>query len=736
MRKTLNICDQKFEKKNLLQNAIIPKIVDSLASIYPELDKNSKNICDIFTHEQELYRAAIENNRKNFKLLKISSNSQLKEDDVVDFSSFLLAYRDIEKLLESNKNLKTLPVEYIFDKLYTCYGLNEEIIQKLAAEKNLEVDMIQFEEFKQIKKKEAKSQHKIEDGALLEKLVSQKIPETLYQYMYDYAFDNESRQFSVNPMKAKVAFIDYNEHDDLHHIVLDKTNFYHTAGGQDCDVGDIISSNSTFHVENVQIVKGYVIHTGRFLNQTKPFKSHEEVDLVVDPSHRTYLSQHHTSMHLLQAAIKKVTNRIVFQESSHVSAANLKCEFGVIGKRISLEQLENIEKLIRQVIQSKIPIETEYLAAHELYALNNLTTVPGATYPDNGIRVLKVKDNDNEFESIEPCCGTHARNTSELEDFCFASLKVNNGSYDIMAVAGQLVESMKSKANEFLENYETFEERIRSDIMNIGEWEAIESEAIQIKRQLSESQLPYILTARISSEMEAIDKIIRTTKRALIREQIESEMIGVLDRRQRNNDSFIVHVLRTKHPLEEMLLVEAEHMCHDLPVILLNMSNNRIVQGRACIPLKFTDKKFDANRWMRELTDSLKIKCSKAKNKNQLSLSTLTEIPDQSIHPMQLEEALQRTEALADKMFQKVVLADENNRFIQSYQLKNSISDIRKELKKVKDVDDIHRMHAQAAIIRNNIKFGLYSYEVKSKCLDELLQINDQIADTQHEIER
>lgn len=46
-------------------------------------------------------------------------------------------------------------------------------------------------------------------------------------------------------------------------IILDKTNFYAEAGGQECDTGSIvIDGTSHFEVENVQVYNGYVLHTG------------------------------------------------------------------------------------------------------------------------------------------------------------------------------------------------------------------------------------------------------------------------------------------------------------------------------------------------------------------------------------------------------------------------------------------------------------------------------------------
>lgn len=735
MRKTLNVCEQKFDTKNLIRTAIVPKIVESLGHVYPELEKHSQCISDMFEFENELLKVAIENNRKNFKLLKIPLTSSIKEDDTVNFSNFSLAYRDVEKQIQLDKNLKTLPVEFVFDKLYTTYGLSDELIQKLADEKNLTIDLNEFKVFKLKKRQEAKSQHQIAESSILDKAIQSNAPPTDYQPMYDYVFDSQSRQFVVNPLEGKVVAIEHNQNDNSHHIILDKTNFYHTAGGQDGDIGRMTTDVGTFDVKNVTIHKGYVVHTGHFLDGTKPFQLNDRVNLFVDSMHRTQLSQHHTAMHLLQAAMRTVTNRIVFQESSHVSASHLKCQFGAIGKRISLDQLEDIQDLVCKVIKSKISTATLHVAAHELYAMNNLTTLPGATYPDNDIRVLRVEDAANGFESIEPCCGTHVRNTSQLDDFCFTSLKVNNSSsYHMTAVAGRLVESIKLKEKQFRETYASFVEKMRLDESStkaIEEWEALELEANEIKRKLFDGQLSYIMSARIIPEMDAFEKTIRTGKRAQIRQSMITDILDALATRK----YFLVHVLETKNPLDDMLLAEAEQMCNDLPVILLNISNNRIVNGRASIPLKYTDRKFDAKVWLNELVGSLKIKCS-SKHKNGSSRSTLTEIPNHFIEPQQFDDAMQRTNALAMHMFSRAVSADEKTRLVQKIHLQNEILDIRSKIKKAKNLDDMINIVAVVTSFRNEIKGSMYSYELKSTCLAELAEINDQIIDAQHEVEK
>lgn len=735
MRKTLNTCEQYFGNNNIIQNAVIPKIVASLSPVYPELENKFKNICDVFAFEDEVYKSFIENNRKLFKGLKLPSRSQLKEDDVIDFANFSLAYRDIEKKLKSDPAMDSLSTEYLFEKLYTNFGLSDEVIQKLAAEMNLFVDMDEFAFYKRMKGTETKSRHEIEENTLFKEMETANISHTSYDHMYDYEFDNKSKQFIVRSLKANVLFIKRN--GDLYDVILDQTNFYHTAGGQDSDHGKIISSDGKciFNVENVEHHKGYVVHTGRFVNDT--FKSMENVNLIIDAERRTHLSQHHTAMHLLQAAMKKITKQIIFQESSHVSATDLKCVLGTIGKRINLEQLQNIENLINEVIQSNTVIDIQCLVAHELYCTKNLTTMPGASYPDNGIRVVKVDDNMNEFESIEPCCGTHVKNTGELQEFCFTSFKVNNNqSYDITAVAGHLVQSIRNRNQEMSKSFELLKEKVNNEFNTEDEWESIQSDAIRMKRQLNETQMSYIIKAQILSELENLDKQIRTMKKAQIKQSMITEIVDVLAQRKKNNEPFIVHVLKTKYPLEDALFVDAEHMCNDLPVILINVSNGQIIQGRASIPSKYTHAEFNANHWIREFVDSFKIKCSAAKKKSHFNQSKLKDIPKQKIAPERLEVALQKTKALATKMFDKLVKADEMNRQSQAERLLERLSDIRSQLNKENSRDDLVKMNEQATIVRNDMNLDLYSYDVKAQCTNELIDIDQRIFGSQYEIEK
>lgn len=70
--------------------------------------------------------------------------------------------------------------------------------------------------------------------------------------------------------------------------------------------------------------------------------------------------------------------------------------------------------------------------------------MPGAVYPDENICVLKVET--DEIQSMEPCCGTHVRNTKELLGFHIISIKSgrHRDLYRLEAVSGLMAKNVST----------------------------------------------------------------------------------------------------------------------------------------------------------------------------------------------------------------------------------------------------------------------------------------------------
>lgn len=725
-----------------MQNAVVPEIIAMLGPVYPELEKNAANIRETLNFENEHYKLLRARNRKEFHSLNISSHSDLCEDDTIDYAGFPTAYRDVEKFLQTNASTENLPIDFAYERLYVGLGLSEELIEKIAHDKQLKIDWDEFREHKQRKKLEAKMARQRVDSSLLYSIENIAAPPTDSSCVYDYTFDTASGQFQVPKIQAKIALMQ-SSGDNIYHIVLDKTNFYHTAGGQDCDIGYMTdSTGSMFTVDAVEIHKGYVFHVGHFTDANRIFDKNQAVELHVDATHRTGLSQHHTAMHLLQAAMKSVTGQITFQQSSHVSSNIMKCDLGAIGERVDLDQLSEIEQLIRDVIHANVPVQTDFLTAPSLYALDNITIIPGEVYPDENVRVLKIKNENPNFESIEPCCGTHVRQTGELQDFCITAFKfnANTRSYNINAVAGPMVSTIKQNGFAILEKFTKLKEQIKASPNDSADcdWKVLESEANELARELNGIDVPFSTRARIDAEMDELKKHIHLMQRAQLRASIISEMTGILTERVETNASFIVHILYTAEALEDSLIADAEKVCHDLPVILLNVSNNKIIHGSASVPMKYVTNQFNAKHWMEQFGKSLNIKCQPNKKKRQFARSTFLDIPMHQLYTRdQLEQALQSAKTAAQNAFNKLVRADQLDRQNQELDLIERIDSVRRRLSANQNsLPKLVEMEAETKEIRGHIKNNLFLYIVKKKCMADIALLDEQIFDKRSIIEK
>lgn len=736
MRKTINTSERVFKTENLLQKVIIPQIVNTIGHAYPELDKNFVKICETFAHEDHLNRSTREKNRSIFKTLNLPANTTITEDDVVDFAGFPTALRDIEKQKAANPSMNEISVDYAYNRLYGNFGLNEDLIEKLAHDSSFTFDSGKFVEYQQVKKLEAKAKLRLADNELLERLAVLQLPDTECQSKYDYKYDESLELYRVPSIRAQVLFSTTTAADNLHHIILDKTNFYHTAGGQCNDIGQIISSDGkiVFNVKNVEPHKGLVIHSGHFSTDHQEFNGMAEVNLIVDEKHRTKLTQHHSCMHLLQAAMKQITGQIVFQQASNVSASSLKCTLGTIGKHIDTKKMAAIEQLMCDVIRARIPIQTEFFDAHELYALDGLTTIPGVIYPDRNVRVLKIIDASNKFTSMEPCCGTHATNTSELQNFSFKNVKSDNhGLYEIEAVCGDLVDNLQRDEKQFLSEFDNF----MAGAENGDAWHSVATEANRLKLFLYKNQIPYLTKEKRLAEIVKTEKTIRAAQKAAIHDGLFGQIITALDDRVASRGSFIVHVFDTAQPLEESSIASILRVCQDLPALILNVADGKIVAGRASIPRKFADESFNAHHWMAECIGSLDLKCEAAVKKEHLFTSRIINQSSQSVSSAELDEATMKAKAIASKMFDEQVVADKSRRDQEENELLHQIKRLEDDVNKDNlSIGNAFDLDARTRDLQKLIKNKLLLYTFKERCSNDLIEISHQIHHIRQEMEK
>ena len=117
----------------------------------------------------------------------------------------------------------------------------------------------------------------------------------------------------------------------------------------------------------------------------------------------------HTATHLLQAALRKVLGDEVHQKGSNITAERLRFDFS-FGRKMTEEEKAEVERLVNEAIQAKVPVVCEEMTVDEAKAQGAM----GLFTSKYGERVKVYTMGEY---SKEICGGPHAANTGDLKSF-------------------------------------------------------------------------------------------------------------------------------------------------------------------------------------------------------------------------------------------------------------------------------------------------------------------------------
>jgi alanyl-tRNA synthetase len=184
-------------------------------------------------------------------------------------------------------------------------------------------------------------------------------------------------------------------------VVLDRTYFYPTGGGQVADRG---------HLGDLEVVD--VVRRGPWiyhrLERAAPRAPGERVHGRIDPVRRTQLMQHHTATHLLNGALREVLGPHVWQAGAFKAP-----EFARIDvthyRGLSPEELRRVDRRVNQVVRENRPVKSYFENRSEAERRFGFTLYQGGAVPGKDLRIVEVEGFD-----VEACGGTHCTHTSEV----------------------------------------------------------------------------------------------------------------------------------------------------------------------------------------------------------------------------------------------------------------------------------------------------------------------------------
>ncbi len=368
---------------------------------YPELEEKKDFILKVLTQEEEKFAKTIDQG--------------------------LAILDEMEKKMQE-KGQKVLSGDDAF-KLYDTYGFPMDLTQEILEEKGFTIDEEGFQKAMDVQRETARKNRKTTNYMGADATVYDEIDPAITSEFVGY--DNLSVTSKVSVLTTETELVEALSEGEVGTIIVEKTPFYATMGGQQGDKGVIRTANGEFKVEDtIKLLGGKVGHIGKMVSGM--IQNGEEVELVVDAALRAKTCKNHSATHLLQKALREVLGTHVEQAGSYQDADRTRFDFSHF-QAMTPEEIAKVEQIVNEKIADALPVVTEVMSVEDAKKTGAMALF-GEKYGEK-VRVVSMGDFSKEF-----CGGTHVKNTAEITTFKIISESgVAAGVRRIEAITGENV---------------------------------------------------------------------------------------------------------------------------------------------------------------------------------------------------------------------------------------------------------------------------------------------------------
>jgi alanyl-tRNA synthetase len=232
-----------------------------------------------------------------------------------------------------------------------------------------------------------------------------------YRDSFLYDFDAEVREAVESPRPA---------------LILDRSAFYPTSGGQVHDTGTITITNSNQNVRVTEVAEtedGRVVH---YLEAPiKDVRPGTRVRGQIDTTRRRDHMQQHSGQHVLSAAFVRLFN--MHTVSFHM--ADDYCSIDLDTPTLTKDQIEAAERMANEIILENRPVEIRFVTREEAGKLG-LRKIPVADRDE--LRIIDIRDFD-----LSACGGTHVNQTGQIGCILLRKAERVRQGWRVEFVAGQ-----------------------------------------------------------------------------------------------------------------------------------------------------------------------------------------------------------------------------------------------------------------------------------------------------------
>ncbi|WP_245599321.1 alanine--tRNA ligase [Mycoplasmopsis iners] len=382
-----------------------------------------------------------------YKLVQVVHDSLPFEYDVKPVEK---AIKDEEELFHKTiEKGKAMLEQYIQDgskvlsgkdafKMLDTYGFPIELTVEIANSYGVQVNMDEFNQAKEehaMKSKGDKAegmQNVINSLALIDNKIDEFIG-------YDH-LTSTSNVLMLLDQENEVSKI-----DGIGYVILDKTPFYATSGGQNHDEGYMIQNGNKIKILDVFKDK-YANHIHKVEGK---INNEDPVECFVDAPKRLNLARNHSATHLVFSALRKVLGPQIEQLGSDITYERFTFDFPADEKPTD-EQIAEIEQIMQDIIKRDIKREYIITTTEKAKEYGAIMTIQETEYMDpNNVRLVKWGDVTSDL-----CGGTHLEHSAQLENFKIVAIERKQaGIFRIRVVtSNELVDKFYKEQIEFYTN--------------------------------------------------------------------------------------------------------------------------------------------------------------------------------------------------------------------------------------------------------------------------------------------
>jgi len=454
---------KKLNIEGAYLSKLIPIVTELMKDFYPNLVTNEGRVQKVVKDEEMRFLKTLADGQKKF--------AELVTTEISGRDAFML---------------------------YDTYGFPYELTAELAREYGIEVSREDFDHFMKEQQERARNaRSKMADMSVQnEALINFKEPS---EFIDGY----------TGSSKVILLLKDGESVDSLvgeGKVILDKTPFYATSGGQVADIG-LMEADGIYAVVHgaVKAPNGQHLHAIDIKNGS--LEVGQELVGKLTPFQRVVLEKNHTATHLLHSALKQVLGEHVNQAGSLVEREYLRFDF-THSEAPTAQELEKVEKLVNSIIFEGIDVQSANMTLDEAKDKGAMALF-GEKYDADGVRVITIGD-----ISIELCGGTHVRNTSEIGMFKITSESgIGAGVRRIEAVT---FASAYNYVNSYINRFNQLAQTLKAKPANLEtRIEGLMTDLAELKRENEslKSQIANSKVADLANQVEVVNGINLLTAR-------------------------------------------------------------------------------------------------------------------------------------------------------------------------------------------------------------------------------